>query len=133
VTAGPLAAPVDAAQTKLIVQTETGKLPGALVELIRSAGVLDVEILAPGQGISASAISTLALLVRTAGSSSGDDAVYVRQAMNMDGGTGIVAAVQADSGPLRLRAVVCQGAAGVRNVPLEARRFACLLQACRPS
>ncbi len=135
VAQGGMSLPVDPLNVRLVLATESGRVPDPLAEMIRQTGLLDVIIVqgTDWDSIPAEGPPTVVILLRTAGQSAGDDLVYSRMVDRNSTSGDLTAAVQLDAEKLVLRAVSRRGVVAVTRRVLDENRLICLLQACLTS
>jgi len=131
---GPLAVPVDPLAVRLVVVIDSERAPDALADMVRELHLLDVSVTNDVDAAFAESATTptVVIVLRTAGTAAGDATTYAKAAARAEIGRNVlVAAVQIDGTKLFLRATGWQGVVSVVCRPLDAKRVASLVQACR--
>lgn len=129
-------AAVEASAVRTLVGCEAGRVPEELAELIRQTGILDLDVtsldkLREGSLPRDSEDFDLILLVRNQAEETTDQRDFVELVSSLPAANYTAAALLANAGRVRLRAVWRQAFSAVTNVSCDEKRMHRLLQICR--
>jgi DNA-binding NarL/FixJ family response regulator len=129
VQGGNLANPVDAATLRLRIESESGRIPDSLADMIRQMGLIEVDIATGSTSpVATEPVPHLTMILRKGKSESADLAAIALRIPQPDAMTAVV---EIDGENLLLRVVCRNGVVAICQRPLDARRINCLLQGCR--
>lgn len=120
---------------RVLIISDADHLPGCVSDLIREAGLLDIEVTSPlslASGAHGSGKYDLALVLHTAGRSRGDTKLYasmlsqLTEVSSVECGT--AASLQIDGDQVYLRAISRGGLTAVCRCPCDHERFGRVLQ-----
>ncbi len=135
IPAAPFHTAIDPMLLRVLIVSDSGQIPERMAELIRTVGLLDVQVSAPrdlGSANGPAGRFNLAILIRAAGDAVNDAQVYasllteVSQSPAAEVTT--TAALQIDGERMTLRAVSRGGFTAITRCPLDETRLTRLLQ-----
>ena len=132
---GPIAAPLDPLNLRLVVLTDFEKAPDALADLSRQVGLLDVTVLRINDvaSIPTDDIPTVVLRLPTTSSVVRDPDFHAKLPTALPDARHLLAEIEVKGNGFSVRAICRQGVVASISHILDVRRLNCLLQACRLS
>jgi serine/threonine protein kinase len=134
VTQGAVAAPIDPLNARLVVATDSERVPDSLAQMIRELKLLDVSVTRDIEAALAEpgTTPTVVFVLTTAQNSLRTAGTYAKTALRAEIGRNVlVSTVESHQDRLILRAIGWQGVVSVVNRRLGTRQFASIVQACR--
>jgi serine/threonine protein kinase len=128
---GPIVAPLDLMNVRLVILTDLEKAPDALAELIREVGLMDVSVLGLNDvaSIPGDEVSTVVLKLRKVEGPASPEPIPEPLPNPLH----LLADVDFDGASLTLRSLLRQEVRAAIRRNLDVDRLKCLLQACRVS
>lgn len=131
VTGSPLTGEIDPAGSRVLMMSDSERLPDVLAEQVRRLNLLDLQVLSFDQLASdgpPSGSFDLALVLRTAGDAENDTSLYIARLDRVQADADAVAVLQVDGERVTLRAIRRGGFTAVTYCPLDDIRLTRILQ-----